>query len=196
MSAATMTLIGLYNEDNTIFDLLNVPEDLNKDTLVKNILLRSGEFEVLYPDPNFMKFSIGAFSDAWQDTFIRWVNALSLEYNPLENYDRKEDWTDTRNGHNSGTTSGRTNSTITNKVSAYDAGDDLTTRGADVTVGADSSSSSGESHEGAKHDGRIHGNIGVTTSQQMLLSELELGYWNVYEKITDLFLTHFVIPVY
>lgn len=196
MSAATMTLIGLYNEDSTIFDLLNVPEDLNKDTLVNNILLRSGEFEVLYPDPDFMKFSIGAFSDVWQPTFIRWCDALALEYNPLENYDRKEDWTDTRNGHNSGTTSGRTNSTITNKVSAYDAGDDLTTRGADVTVGADSSSSSGESHEGAKHDGRIHGNIGVTTSQQMLLSELELGYWNVYEKITDLFLTHFVIPVY
>ena len=196
MSAATMTLIGLYNEDSTIFDLLNVPEELNKDTLVNNILLRSGEFEVLYPDPNFMKFSIGEFSNAWQATFERWVNALSLEYNPLENYDRKEDWTDTRNGHNSGTTTGRTNSTITNKVSAYDAGDDLTTRGADVTVGADSSSSSGESHEGAKHDGRIHGNIGVTTSQQMLMSELELGYWNVYEKITNLFLTHFVIPVY
>ena len=102
MSAATMTLIGLYNEDSTIFDLLNVPEELNKDTLVNNILLRSGEFEVLYPDPDFMKFSIGAFSNAWQATFERWVNALSLEYNPLENYDRKEDWTDTRNGHNSG----------------------------------------------------------------------------------------------
>ena len=123
-------------------------------------------------------------------------NALALEYNPLENYDRNEDWTDTRNGHNSGTTSGRTNSTTTNKVSAYDAGDDLTTRGADVLVGADSSSSSGESHEGAHHLGRVHGNIGVTTSQQMLQSELDLGYWNIYEKITDLFLTNFVIPVY
>ena len=196
MSAATLTLIGLYNEDNTIFDLLTVPTELDKETLINNILLRSGEFEVLYPDPEFMKFSIGNFAKAWQPTFERWVYALSLEYNPLENYDRKEDWTDTRNGHNSGTTSGTTSNTLTNKVSAYDAGDDLTTRGQDVNYGADSSSSSGESHEGAKHDGRIHGNIGVTTSQQMLQSELDLGYWNIYEKITDLFLTHFVIPVY
>lgn len=196
MSQAKLTLIGLYNYDNTIFDLLNVPEGLTKDTLVNNILLRSSEFEVLYPDPDFMKSAIGDFSNAWQPTFERWVNALALEYNPLENYDRKEDWTDTRNGHNSGTTSGRTNSTITNKVSAYDAGDDLTTHDQDTTVGADSSSSSGESHEGAKHDGRVHGNIGVTTSQQMLMSELDLGYWNIYEKITDLFLTHFVIPIY
>lgn len=196
MSQAKLTLIGLYNYDNTIFDLLNVPEGLTKDTLVNNILLRSSEFEVLYPDPDFMKSAIGDFSNAWQPTFERWVNALSLEYNPLENYDRKEDWTDTRNGHNSGTTSGRTNSTTTNKVSAYDAGDDLTTHDQDTLVGADSSSSSGESHEGAKHDGRVHGNIGVTTSQQMLMSELDLGYWNIYEKITDLFLTHFVIPIY
>ena len=196
MSQAKLTLIGLYNYDNTIFDLLTVPEGLTKDTLVNNILLRSSEFEVLYPDPDFMKSAIGDFSNAWQPTFERWVNALSLEYIPLENYDRKEDWTDTRNGHNSGTTSGRTNSTTTNKVSAYDAGDDLTTHDQDTLVGADSSSSSGESHEGAKHDGRVHGNIGVTTSQQMLMSELDLGYWNIYEKITDLFLTHFVIPIY
>ena len=45
-------------------------------------------------------------------------------------------------------------------------------------------------------DSHIHGNIGVTTSQQMLTQELELGYWNVYEKITELFLQEFVIPVY
>ena len=204
MSAATMTLIGLYNWDNTIFDKLNVPADLNKTTLVNNILLRSGEFEVMYADPDFMKDAIGMFSDTWQPTFERWVKALALEYNPLENYDRKEDWSDTRNASDSGTssssTSDTTSSTTTNKVSAYDAGDALTTRDQAQTYGADGSSSSGSSssssHEGAKHDGRIHGNVGVTTSQQMLISELDLGYWNVYEKITDLFLTNFVIPVY
>ena len=204
MSASTMTLIGLYNWDNTIFDKLNVPADLNKTTLVNNILLRSGEFEVMYADPDFMKDAIGMFSDTWQPTFERWVKALAIEYNPLENYDRKEDWSDTRNASDSGTssssTSGTTSSTTTNKVSAYDAGDALTTRDQAQTYGADGSSSSGSSssssHEGAKHDGRIHGNIGVTTSQQMLISELDLGYWNVYEKITDLFLTNFVIPVY
>ena len=196
MASATLTMIGLYNQDNTLFDLFTVPESVDKPTLINNILLRSGEFEVLYPDPNFMKFSLGEFSKAWQPTFERWANALALEYNPLENYDRKEDWTDTKNGNTSGTTTGRTNSTTTDKVSAYDAGDDLTTRGSNILVGADSSSNSSEAHEGAKHDGRIHGNIGVTTSQQMLQSELDLGYWNIYEKITDLVLTHFVLPVY
>lgn len=195
MASATMTLMGLYNYDTSLFDFLTLPENIDKDTLVDNILLRSGDFEVLYPDFDFLKFSIGAWARKWQPTFERWITALQIEYNPLENYDRKEDWTDTRNGSTSGETSGTTNTTSTNKVSAYDA-TDFSNKDQNEIYGSDSSSSSGESHEGAKHDGRIHGNIGVTTSQQMLTQELDIGYWNIYEKITDLFLTEFVLPVY
>jgi len=208
MSSSKLTMIGLYEYDPTIFDNLSLPEGLDKDTLVDNILLRSGEFEVIYPDADFMKFSIGAWSRKWNATIVRWVNALAIEYNPLENYNRYEHWTDERDisgsegGSSSGSTGGTTGSTTTNKVSAYDAGDTLTTHDQSESHGSDSTSNSGEyssehsTDDDLEHDGRIHGNIGVTTSQQMLLSELDLGYWNIYEKITDLFLTEFVIPIY
>lgn len=208
MSSSTMTLIGLYNYDPDLFEYLTFPEGIDKSTFIDNLLLRADEFEVLYPDPEFLKFSIGAWSRKWQATFTRWVEALAIEYAPLENYDRHEDWTDKGNSHgsnsgeSSGETGGRTNSTSTNKVSAYDSGDALTTHHQDVLVGADSTSSSSassgshEEHFGNTHNGRIHGNIGVTTSQQMLTAELDLGYWNIYNKIIDLFLTEFVIPVY
>ena len=43
---------------------------------------------------------------------------------------------------------------------------------------------------------RTHGNIGVTTSQQMLQSELDIAKWNIYEQITDLFISEFCIMVY
>lgn len=216
MSSAKITLIGMYNYDNTLFDLLSLPEDIDKQTLVDNILLRSGEFEVLYPDMDFLKYSIGAWSRKWQRTFDRWITALNIEYNPLENYDRQEDWTDNRDvsgtnsettgGTSSSTTGGSTSSTTTNKISAYDAGNALTTRDQTEVSGTDSSTSSGStsltesgSHsldDDLTHSGRIHGNIGVTTSQQMLQAELDLGLWNIYEKITDLFLTEFVLPIY
>lgn len=208
MSSSKLTMIGLYEYDPTIFDNLSLPEGLDKDTLVDNILLRSGEFEVIYPDADFMKFSIGAWSRKWSATITRWVTALAIEYNPLENYNRYEHWTDERDisgsegGSSSGSTGGTTGSTTTNKVSAYDAGDALTTHDQSESHGSDSTSNSGEyssehsTDDDLEHDGRIHGNIGVTTSQQMLLSELDLGYWNIYEKITDLFLTEFVIPIY
>lgn len=208
MSSSKLTMIGLYEYDPQIFDNLTLPEGLDKDTLIDNILLRSGEFEVIYPDADFMKFSIGAWSRKWSATITRWVTALAIEYNPLENYDRYEHWTDERDisgsegGSSSGSTGGTTGSTTTNKVSAYDAGDNLTTHDQSESHGSDSTSNSGEyssehsTDDDLEHDGRIHGNIGVTTSQQMLLSELDLGYWNIYEKITDLFLTEFVIPIY
>ena len=204
MSSLTMTLIGLYQYNNELFDLLTVPEGIDKATLVDNILLRSGSFEVIYPDYDFMKYSIGAWCRKWTPTFNRWVEALAIEYSPLENYDRFEHWIDnkdaTTTGEASGTTSGTTNSTTTGKVSAYDAGDTFTNKDQTIIDGEDSGSSSSSSEitvdDNNEHDGRIHGNIGVTTSQQMLLAELDLGYWNIYEKITDLFLTEFVLPVY
>lgn len=43
---------------------------------------------------------------------------------------------------------------------------------------------------------RSYGNIGVTTSQQMLQSELEVDAWNIYEHIADLFLDEFCVLLY
>lgn len=204
MSSATMTLNGIYQYDNTIFDLLSLPEGIDKETLVDNLIVRSGDFEVMYPDADFLKLSIGAWSRKWQPTFIRWINALNLEYDPLENYNRYEHWTDNKDsqvyGAAIGSTSGATDSTNTNKVSADDAGNDFTAKDQTEIHGTDSgstlSNTSNTVDDNNEHDGRIHGNIGVTTSQQMLKSELDIGYWNIYEKITDMFLTEFIIPVY
>ena len=36
---ANMTLIGLYNYDNTLFDNLTLPEGINKDIAVNEILM-------------------------------------------------------------------------------------------------------------------------------------------------------------
>lgn len=205
---AKLTLIGMYNFDDTLFEYLTVPDGIDKEILVNNILMQSGEFEVLYPNLDFLKMSIGAWSKKWQPTFERWQKALAIEYDPLENYDRKEEWTDSHNmtgsdsGNSSGQTSGTTGSLTTNRVSAYDSGDALTTKDAVAANGSDSTNNSGNfsnsrsQTDGGNHSGRIHGNIGVTTSQQMLESELKLGYWNIYEKITDIFLTEFVLPIY
>lgn len=45
-------------------------------------------------------------------------------------------------------------------------------------------------------ENHIHGNVGVTTSQQMLESELQLQYWNLYNKISNIFMKEFCIMVY
>lgn len=212
----------LANDDD-LFSLLNLPTGIDKDTLVGNILLRGGEFECVYSDPSFIQNAIGIWSSKWYRTFDKWVKALAIEYSPLENYDRQESWNDSY--INNSSTSGRRDNGNTrtynnedketvatnseNQVSAYDSssyqpsskvingGTDTMNHTGTVTdsFGEGFSSSGNEGHQGAR-SGRIHGNIGVTTSQQMLQSELELAEWNLYEHITDIFLSEFVIPIY
>lgn len=102
MSLAKLTMISFNSylvqmHDQTLFDLLDVPEGIDKEVLCDNIMLQGGEFEVLYADPVFMRQAIGTWSKKCYNTFLKWVNAQSIEYNPLENYDRIEGWTDQLN---------------------------------------------------------------------------------------------------
>ena len=101
MATAKLTLIGmnkfLQMQNDDLFVNLSLPEGIDKDTLTNNILLRGSDFEVMYSDPYFLQEAIGMWSGKWQRTFEKWVAALAIEYSPLENYDRKEDWSDTLN---------------------------------------------------------------------------------------------------
>lgn len=102
MSKAKMTLIGLENycqgAGESLFEGLVLPSGINKDDVVNTILMRSGEFEILYSDPVFLKASISLWGRNWYATFARWLETLTEEYNPLHNYDRTEEWTDDHTG--------------------------------------------------------------------------------------------------
>lgn len=209
MSLAKITLIGFYNYDNTLFDNITLPSGIDKDTLVNNILLDGGEFEVLYGNPIFYKNAVEHFFKLNYDLFNRWVNDLSREYQPLENYDRQETWSDSGSYTNDGTasttsqdTSSGTTST-TNQVSSFDASSNLVddTKSDGTASNTASGSNSSATHDSNthtdRHDGRVHGNIGVTTSQQMLESELEIRQkWQLIKIITDMFINELLIAVY
>lgn len=213
--------------DQTLFDLLELPDLIDKETVVDNIMLQGGEFEVVYADPEFMRNAIGMWGRKHYYTFDKWAQAQQIEYNPLENYDRIENWSDTgnrgeksqarRDSGNTRTFNNQdkrtlaTGSTTENEVSAYDSSEyqpaDSTRVDNDGTDTMDYSGtikdeygegSSGQTTENKKdvHDGRIHGNVGVTTSQQMLQAEYEIARFNIVEQITDLFIMEFCIPVY
>ena len=203
MSSAKITTIGFFNwmqlQNDDLFSKMNLPVGIDKETLIDNILLRAGEFEVLYSNPFVYQSAIGVWSDKHKRTFEKWVNALSMEYNPIENYDRKEEWEDKSNGNSIGETKGTTslNSINENKVSAFDS--DLyqpDSYNSNTSNGSDESNTKTNSINNSEHVGHVHGNIGVTTTQQMLESELSLAEWNVYEHITDLFIEEFCIAIY
>lgn len=91
MASSKMTLIGMYNWDNTIFSELLLPTGIDKDLFINSLLLQGGEFEVLYADPNFMKNAIKIWGMKWFRTFAEWLKGTQAEWNPIYNYDRYED---------------------------------------------------------------------------------------------------------
>ena len=99
MSSAKITLFSMYRYmqqlGDDLFSGFSLPEGVDRDTAINTILMNGGEYEVIYPDPDFMKFSIHTWSDKWYHTISRWYAAISQEYDPLENYNRTEEQTRT-----------------------------------------------------------------------------------------------------
>lgn len=210
MSSSKITLIGLYNYDSSIFDSISF-NGVDKDILVNSILQNGGEFEVLYSNLDFLKCMIKTWCKKWEWTVGKWVNALALEYNPIENYDRIEEWTDNNARNNTSTSTGSGGSDTTNfseqnqetGKSAFDSADYAkdtklhdATNNETKNLYNSNTNLTGNETENNKHSGRIHGNIGTITSQQMLQAELDIARFNLYNKITDLFINEFCIKVY
>lgn len=98
---ANLSIWGMYQYDKTLFDRMEIPRQLNKEILVDNILLECNELQILYTDWNFLETAITAWSKKSNVSWQKIADTLDLEYNPIENYDRMESWTDT--GRHTGT---------------------------------------------------------------------------------------------
>ena len=102
MATAKWTLLGMYNYDNTIFNEMILPTGIDGDLLKQSLLIEKGEFEVLFPDPNFMKNAIKVWSAKWFRTFSEWLKGTQAEWNPIYNYDRYEEgWDDNKKNYSS-----------------------------------------------------------------------------------------------
>lgn len=192
MAQMKLTLNGLYQYDNSLFDNLELPSELTKDTCIQVILEKCGEFPLLYPDFDYMKYAIGVFSKKWEWTLNKWAKAINIEYDPLYNFDRHELYTDVSKTK----AESNTNATSLNEVSAFNDIDSATPNMKPTSKATSEAGGKNEGEGTTTHEGRLYGNIGVTTSQQMLQSELDLGYWNIYNEIANLFSTEYCIRIY
>ena len=201
MSSAKLTLIGFYDWYNQIgedfFKNLTVPEELDRTTLITHILQKGGEFETLYANPEMLMTMMSVWSKSWYHTIEKWIETMSTEYKPLENYDRYEDWGDTGKGHATDSSNGSSSANGYDNVSAYNSSvmqpDSSNSANSNTSANSISDSTTENSHTG-----HIHGNIGVTTSAQMATGEMEmrLAWGNLYDHVADLFLHECVIPLY
>ena len=97
MTTPLMSIIALYNWDNTIFDFFNVPEPLDKEELENNLMIELGELSVIYSEPTFLKWAIGQWSNKQSPIWKKLYDTTLYEYNPIHNKDYTEYYDDTRN---------------------------------------------------------------------------------------------------
>lgn len=117
-----LSILGLYNYDNGIFDNLKLPTEIDRELVIDNILLDNAELSLVYTDFDFMKYAIGSWSKSELDIWDRLNKAFNEEYNPLWNVD--ENTTETRSINRKGTDSRditgsnqtNSNTTITNST--------------------------------------------------------------------------------
>lgn len=201
----TLSILGLYQEDNTLFDLLELPESehINKQTLIDSILAEFCELEVLYTDPEFMKQIIGVWSRSRVDVWTELCKTMDYEYNPIWNKDvkdteyikRTKDENRTYNDSASSSTSG----TATNQGVAFNT-NVFEDREKNITSGSMSSSDQATTRDAGYNDeDRIYvsqGNQGITTTQQMIKEQRESVMFNIYDIIKAEFKTRFCLLVY
>lgn len=214
-----MNLINIMNlwkdEGKDIFDEIYLDPRLDKDLVVNTILDYSATYIPLYQDYNLFNFKNKVFFDRNRDNIVHLLDAFTLDYDPIYNYDRYEKYNEVdetkRNSNSTSSLNSNRNSTsslnsnIENRVSAYNSS---TYQPSNESLSADSTKENVTSDDSTKEnvtsddkhnyytDNRIYGNIGVTTTQQMLESEIDLrDRYNIYEWIARKWYNEFMLKV-
>ena len=195
----SLSFIGLYNWDNSLFDLLDVPTrvdyPIDKTVLVDLLLMETAELEVIYPDFDFMKQALGRYSTSRKIEWGRMLDVLAEKYNPLHNFDRNEEYTDNETGNNTSTNSNATTGTTTEHTTGFDSETFVDQGKQDISGNTNYTGNSNATRQ-LTHTARLFGNIGVTKSQEMLRDELEVRKTDFYKIIVEEIKNRFCLLVY
>lgn len=94
---ATVSLLGLKRLNEGILNELVVPEGVDIEVVKDNLLAETAELEVIYPDAIFMQAMIGRWSAKELPVWQKLYETTILKYNPIENYNVTEKWSEDEN---------------------------------------------------------------------------------------------------
>lgn len=220
---ASTGLLDLLYYDDTIMDNFTVPDGIDRRLALDTIYQRCGLTPLYHPDPAWLKFYVGRWCSKNAKTWEELYKTTIQDYNPIYNYDRTEETTDTRSGTRKLSEDTRSNTKQNGDTSVTDTGSDRS----EHTLSADNSDSyepgykdvssrqdtqasessnrvdvtgdravdetTGETYS---HKLRAYGNIGVTTTQEMLEAQRKVVRYNIYNEIADSFKDEFCLYIY
>ena len=222
---ATLSVRGLYDVTADLLKGVVIPAGLDRGAAIFNICTECAELEILYPDGDFMTQAIAMWCKKRAESWNRLYKALvTSEYSPIENTDRQTEITDTRQTDGTESGSSESSSNATQADTNESSGSGTTTHSvtgfnSDTFANDDKAAVSNQSSESANstatgkttntssrttgenetltHTEHTHGNIGVTTNQQMITDEVVLRQkYDMYSLITREFKDKFCLEVF
>lgn len=204
---ARVSVLGMYQYDNTLFDGLILPEGMSKDSLVTLILKETAYLECAYPNSELLKNLITNWCQVNLYNWQKLYNSMNFEYNPIWN--KEGTTTETRTRENERTVDNTRTNNLTdttqgnseNKIAGFnsstyqpsDQSTDSSTNQSTGTIADDGSSTLSETETLTRRD---VGNIGVTSTQRLIQEEREISMFNLYEFIATEFKAAFCVLVY
>lgn len=195
---ATLSILGLYRINPQIFAGLNFPEgiELDPDVIQWEILEECAELEVLYPDPDYMQIAIGKWAAYRMPSWLKMYSAIQATYNPIYNKDAHINETRIFGARSATNSIGARTATEERTVSAFNSAQYAPAERTTATQNAATDTASELSHTDTESKTE-QGNIGVTTTQEMIEAEMDLrSKWSMYSVIVDEFKRKFCLLVY
>lgn len=219
---AKISALGLYQYDPTVFDYFRVPDTppgLQKDVIRDTILSETSDMSIaVFTSPESFKQAVLLWVSKNFDVWDELWQTMNYDYNPIYNYDREEhgkDKDDTKHVETPNVTITdhyirdlKDNGVSDNgkKIGAFNEGmadsEQLHTDQSSTATGNTDNTNrrtgeiTNDGHDVHTHDLHAFGNIGVTTTQEMIKQQREIVQFNLTDYIVQDFKRHFCVMVY
>lgn len=191
MLKAQLTLFALYNFVPDLFNNLTFPEGIDRGQALDAILWECADLELVYSNPELIKRKMLSFSADYSYKWSQLYRSMHFEYNPIDNYDRTETFTEHSSA--SGSDSGTNGMDSTQSSKAFNESA-FSERDKSHDAGSYNNSTSGTGD--ISRTLRARGNIGVTTTDQMITGFRNTVNFKLYEIIAKDFLNTFCVGIY
>lgn len=194
-----ISVLGLLQADNTLFDEMSLPDGVDKTRVIDQIIEDCAELEILFPDPEYMKYAIMSWSARRLYSWTELYKTTKYDYNPIWNKDGTIIETEEGSNNTERHTTGNANSGGTNSHSVRGFNEE------DLIVSEqDSATNNAQSTENMAEDAghsitrtrTERGNIGITSTQTLISEQRNISNFDIYQIICDDFKTRFCVMIY
>lgn len=192
MNLYNVEQFGEVTGKGSLFDGISLPDSIDQKTLYDKIMYDNWDLEPYISDFDVLhRFILNWFKTryhAWE----MMNKALSQDYEPLENMNRTETETITRERKFTGQSSTEDNGNNETRVSAFDSSSYQPSQ-MDTSQATGSEKRNDNEDETVTNERNSHGTIGVITNQDMLQKEIDIRRYDIYSIISKEFTNEFML---